>query len=307
MLDCSYNNSTETIKKYMEEDERIVLVNHNIIEGIMRTRSEGIRLAKGKYIIALDGDDSFIHKDILYNSLYIANLGNLDVVEFVASIYRNHTWDGYIHNHKTDNIIYQPELRNAFFLINDKSEGARPVRCRTIWAKIVKNEIFKKTLDNIGPKYTEDYIMGYEDTMTTVSLYQVAQSYYLLNQVGLYYSRDDKKGSYPFLSSKKCIKKYDFIKGLDSLKFLNFLNDKFEDNEIEKLALYHEIISINHYPYSNYYKNINGNFDMLYKLFDILLKSKYIPDKKKERLKKIKDEVIKKEREVEAKNKQKLN
>ena len=303
MLDCSYDNSTETIKKYMEEDERIVLVNHAIIEGIMRTRSEGIKLAKGKYITALDGDDAFIHKDILYNSLYIANLGNIDIVEFVASIYRNHTWNGFIHDHKANDIIYQPKLRDAFFIINERKEWIRAVKCRTIWGKIVKNEIFKKAIDNIGTKYTEDYFLGFEDTMMTVSLYQVAQSYYLLNQIGLYYSRDDKVGTYPAISSKKCIKKYQFIKGLDSLKYLNFLNDKFEDTEIEKLTLYHETISINYYPFTNYYKNIVGNFDMIYKIFDVLFESKYIPEKKKERLKKLKDEVVKKEKEVESQKK----
>ena len=88
IIDCSNDNSTETIQQYMEEDERIVMVNHSTIEGIMKTRSEGIKLAKGKYITALDGDDAFIHKDILYNSLQIANIGNLDMVEFYTSIYR---------------------------------------------------------------------------------------------------------------------------------------------------------------------------------------------------------------------------
>ena len=30
MLDCSYDNSTETIKKYMEEDEKMILSNHHV-------------------------------------------------------------------------------------------------------------------------------------------------------------------------------------------------------------------------------------------------------------------------------------
>ena len=296
MIDCSYDNSTETIQKYMEEDERIVVVNQDIIQGIMKTRSEGIRLAKGKYIIALDGDDAFIHKDILYNSLYIANLGNLDVVEFIASIYRNYTFSGFIHDHKTNNIIYQPELRNIFFKKYQQTESIRGIRCRTIWAKIVKNEIFQKAIDNIGRKYTDDYIMGYEDTMMTVSLYQVAQSYYLLNQVGLYYSRDDKKGRFPFLPNKKCNKRKNVIRGLDSLKFLHFLIEKFNDSEIEQKTIYHEIVSINFYQYSNFHKNINDHYEMLYSILDKIIKSKYLTDENKKRINEIKNEMKQKEK-----------
>ena len=291
VIDCSYDNSTETIEKYMQEDERIVVVKHDTLEGIVKTRSEGIRLAKGKYIIALDGDDAFLHKDILYNSLYIANLGNLDVVEFLASIYRNGNWSGFIHDHNTSDIVYQPELKTKFFIINKKNLAFRPIRCRTIWAKIVRNEIFKKAIDNIGSKYTEDYIMGYEDTMMTVSLYEVAQSYYLLKQNGLYYSRDDKKGRFPQIPNKKCIIRNNVIRGLDALKFLHFLMERFRDNELEQQTLYHEIISINSYNYSNYYKHVNHHYEMLYSLLDEMVKSKYLTEKEKIRLTQIKTEV----------------
>jgi glycosyltransferase involved in cell wall biosynthesis len=89
ILDCSYDNSTEKIQKYMEEDERIVFGNHYIIEWLMKIRGERIKLARGKYITALDGDDAFIQKDILSITLYVANLGDLDIFEFYASNYIN--------------------------------------------------------------------------------------------------------------------------------------------------------------------------------------------------------------------------
>ena len=98
IIDCSIDNSTETIQKYMEEDERIVMVNHDTYKGTLSIRCEGIKLARGKYITAIDGDDSFIHKDILNNSLYMANLGDIDVVEFYSLIYRNNKFRGYVMN-----------------------------------------------------------------------------------------------------------------------------------------------------------------------------------------------------------------
>ena len=305
-IDCSNDNSTETIQKYMKEDERIVMVNHDTIEGIMKIRSEGIKLAKGKYITALDGDDAFIHKDILYNSLQVANIGNLDMVEFYTSMYKNGKFCGHIHAHKdTEGIIYQPELRTKFFRINEEHDSYRPITCRTIWGKIVKNEIFKKAIDNIGTKYTDDYIRGYEDTMMTVSLYQVAQSFYLMKQVGLYYSRDDKMGRFPILKEKKCIVRENVIRGLDGLKFLHFLMDKLKDNELEKQIIYHEMISINSYDYSNYLKHVDHNYEMLYSILDELYKSQYITESEKNKIIKIKTEIKDKEEKLKLKSDQK--
>ena len=303
IIDCSNDNSTETIQQYMEEDERIVMVNHSTIEGIMKTRSEGIKLAKGKYITALDGDDAFIHKDILYNSLQVANIGNIDMVEFYTSIYKNDKFSGYIHAHKdTEGIIYQPELRTKFFRINEEHDNYRPITCRTIWGKIVKNEIFKKAIDNIGTKYTDDYIRGYEDTMMTVSLYQVAQSFYLMKQVGLYYSRDDKRGRFPVLKEKKCIVRENVIRGLDGLKFLHFLLDKLNDNELEKQTIYHEMISINSYDYSNYLKHVDHDYEMLYSILDELHKSQYITENEKKKIIQIKTAVKEKEEKLKLKS-----
>ena len=300
IIDCSNDNSTETIKKYMEEDERIIMVNHDIIGGTLMMRSEGIRLSKGKYITALDGDDSFIHKDILNNSLYIANLGDLDVVEFYALIYRKNKYVGYMNKFKDiQGIIYQPKLRTKFFRINEKSDKFRPIISRNIWGKIIKKEIFKNSIENIGTKYTDDYIIDYEDTMMLVSIYQKARSYYLMRQAGLYYSRDDKRGKYPFLKRKICKKRHNAITGLDGLKFVHFLTDKLKDNELEKQIIYHEFISSNYY--SKYLKHIGNNFEMIYSILNKLYKSRYITESEKRKIIKIKTEFKAKEEELKIK------
>ena len=263
-------------------------------------RSEGIRLAKGKYITALDGDDSFIHKDILNNSLYIANLGDLDVVEFYALIYRKNKYVGYMNKFKDiQGIIYQPKLRTKFFRINEKSDKFRPIISRNIWGKIIKKEIFKNSIENIGTKYTDDYIIDYEDTMMLVSIYQKARSYYLMRQAGLYYPRDDKRGKYPFLKRKICKKRHNAITGLDGLKFVHFLTDKLKDNELEKQIIYHEFISSNYY--SKYLKHIGNNFEMIYSILNKLYKSRYITESEKRKIIKIKTEFKAKEEELKIK------
>ena len=86
--DCSEDNSTDVIKEYQKEDQRIILISHDTNEGEMKSRVDGIREAKGKYLTIIDGDDALIHKDILKNSLFIAQKANLDAVEFQGILYK---------------------------------------------------------------------------------------------------------------------------------------------------------------------------------------------------------------------------
>ena len=75
---------------------------------------------------------------------------------------------GYYHYHGRNlGIIYQPELKTKFYEFKD-TENQRAIKCRTVWGKIVKNEVFQKTLDFIPEKYSNDYILSFEDTMITV-------------------------------------------------------------------------------------------------------------------------------------------
>ena len=66
--DCSIDNSIELIKNYQKQDNRIILIKHEINLGKIKSRTDGIKIATGKYITFLDGDDAFIHKDILFTS-----------------------------------------------------------------------------------------------------------------------------------------------------------------------------------------------------------------------------------------------
>ena len=122
--DCSEDNSTDVIKEYQKDDQRIILIAHDTNEGEMKSRVDGIREAKGKYITIIDGDDALIHKDILKNSLFIIQKGKLDVVEYHGIEYRNGSYFQKIydyHNFNISNIIYQPELRTKFLIKINKA------------------------------------------------------------------------------------------------------------------------------------------------------------------------------------------
>ena len=294
-IDCSQDNSTETIVSYMKEDGRIVLLNHEQKEGTMKNRIDGIRIAKGKYITVLDGDDALIHKDILKNALAIANLGNIDIVEFHGYKYSKSKLRGKVHTHKINGIIRQPKLKYWSFLVKENNGFWSPLVCRTIWGKLIKNEIFQKALEQMGTKYTDDYILVYEDTMMNIALYRVAQTFYLYKEPGIYYSRDEKSGSYPSIHKKKCKKRENVNRGVDSLKFINYLYEKLDDDEKGRKIICHEIISINANKFSKFNKIVKSDYDMFYRVVDGILDSKYLNEKEKNKLKEIKNEVINKE------------
>ena len=200
--DCSSDNSTKIIESFQRHDNRIILLKHKRNEGKIKSRTQGIRIAKGKYITILDGDDTFIHSNILYDSLYIAYLADLDVIEFKASI--NGNTNCIVNNYYQKNkIIYQPELKTKFIVIKN-DDSVRPIINRNIWSKLIKNKIFKKVIKRIGPEYTGEYMLSYEDTIMSYMLFKVANSYYLMKELGYYFSNKDKQEKLN-LNKNKCL------------------------------------------------------------------------------------------------------
>ena len=228
--DCSLDNSTEVIEKYMKEDNRIIFLKHESNDGKIKSRSEGIRIAKGKYITIIDGDDSLSKENILYNCFTIATLADIDVIGFNFAFYKRKTFMGLNHSYKNikglyNRIIYQPELSFKFVDFSEKDSIEGFVN-RNIWGKMIKNDIFKKVLEYIGPKYTEDYINEYEDTIMSYALFQIANSYYYIHECGYYMSKEECEETFPILNFKKCkSKNFTINKSLDPIKYLNFLLD----------------------------------------------------------------------------------
>ena len=265
-------------------------------EGKIKTRSDGIKLAKGKFITIIDGDDAFAHKDILNHSLYFVQKEKIDIIEFQEASFKNKKFISIVNAYpltNLTNIVYQPDLKTKFFeIIND--DKVRAIQSRSICAKIVKSEVFKEALKYIGTKYTDDYISSYEDTILFVGILQIAKSYYYLKEIGYYYSRDESHNQFPKLKNKVCIPDNSKVKDMGHIKLLHFLLDKSRNNEFENQVVYQELISINHY--SNIVKTTYHHFNYVYEIFDSLIRSPYLSDLQKRRLLNIKKRVMIKEK-----------
>ena len=302
--DCSLDNTTEIITQYMKEDERIIYIKHESNDGKIKSRSDGVRIAKGKYITIIDGDDSLSNQNILYNSYTIAKMANLDIVQFRFALFNkkicinlNSNLD-YIQNLK-NRIIYQPELSQKFIYYseNDLIEGYAN---RNIVSKLIRNEVFKEILKYIGPKYTEDYILDYEDTIMSVSLFKKGNSFYYMQECGYYIAKGELVNNYPFIQSKKCkTKSIEVNKDLDSIKYLNFLLDKSSGSEIENFLIYKELIAVNRHKKLDKLKNVD--FSNIYYILSKINQSKFYSQKMKKRISQVKDELLKRENTTKLK------
>jgi len=303
--DCSLDNTSEVIERYMKEDERIIYLKHESNDGKIKSRSDGIRMAKGKYITIIDGDDALSNEHILYNSFTIASLADLDVVEFVHAFFIRKNYKNinlnYRHiKHLNNRIIYQPELKFKFVDLTGSDSNAGYAN-RNIVSKLIKNEVFKNVLEYIGTNYTEDYLLDFEDSIMAVSLFHIANSYIFMNECGYYVANGECKNSFPNLKLKKCKPKNITINSeLDSIKYLNFLLDKSKGREIENDFIYKELLAINYYNKLD--KLINKDFSYVYFILNRIYKSNLHYKKRKNKISKIKQKLLKKENIIKIKN-----
>ena len=302
--DCSLDNTTEVIENYMKEDKRIKYLKNESNNGKIKSRSDGVRMAKGKYITIIDGDDALSHENILFNSLTIANMANLDVVEFRYGFFEKHKLiqlNFNLNNIKNlkNRIIYQPELTFKFVdLVEGDSINGFSNRC--IWGKLIKNDVFRKVVEFIGPKYTEDYLLDYEDTIMVVALFRVAKSYYYMQELGYYKSKGECENPFPILENKKCKSKNFLINSeLDSIKYLNFLLDISKNSEIENKLIYKELMALDHYKKLN--RKINKNFSYVYSIINRINESSFYLNNHRKKINKIKSKLLKKELIIKAK------
>ena len=303
--DCSLDNTSEMMENYMKEDNRIIYLKHKSNDGKIKSRSDGIRMAKGKYITIIDGDDALSNENILYNCFSIASLADLDVVEFGHAFFKRKNYKSINLNYRNikhlyNRIIYQPELSFKFVDLSGPDSNAGYAN-RVIWAKLVKNEIFRSVLEYIGTNYTEDYLLDFEDTIMVIALFHIANSYYYMKECGYYVASHECENSFPVLRHKKCTQKnFSINKELDSIKYLNFLLDKSKGTKIENDFIYKELLAIDYYKKID--KLINKDFAYVYFILNKIYKSNSFSKKRKKRISKIKEKLSKKENIVKSIN-----
>lgn len=286
--DCSSDDSIEVILKYQKEDNRIILLKHSNNYGKIKSRSDAIKIARGKYITIIDGDDGLAKRNILSNCLNIAIIADLDVVEFKLAYFVNSLFKRIENNlEPVDNlknrIIYQPELKYKFIKMKNK-ENQWSYLNRNICSKLIRNKLFKKVLEYIGHNYTEEYISIFEDTIMSISLFFLSNSYYLMKESGYYRTKGECLEKSPPKKKNKCnssIHKVN-IKS-DSIKYIYFLLEKLNNTKIEGNFICNELFTIDYNL--NLFQDLQDDYKYIYKLLvQITIKFKFIDKQQKNRL-----------------------
>jgi glycosyltransferase involved in cell wall biosynthesis len=277
--DFSTDNSYQIIKELMNIDKRIVYIKNEENRGVFYTRNKGVISARGEYILLVDIDD-YLLNDILLKSYETAKIYDLDIVHFyvlAGDFKKNVFWkvlkyrDGIIRgNIPVNNIFFKGTTRNT-------------------WDKLIRREVFLKSIDFMDEKYKTDKYVVYNDDVAMFGLFKVAESYGFLEEVGYIYNWAVPNSTTHKYEDKKYIN--DVFKSCFTI--MEYYYKKTKDNGFEKRAGYYFFLDKVYKPYLKNIKYLTEGYDYVNKILDLYLNCIYLKEKHKKKLQEFKDEVIK--------------
>jgi len=275
--DNSQDNSVKIIEKYQKEDKRIKLIKHNKNIGTLINRNEGAMSSNGEYLLFIDSDDLLL-EGILNKTYHIAKKNNLDIVQFRAywgyELDDYFEYDDYGFRHKTS-IITQPELSKLMYYEYEHENKTLQTEYN-LWGKLIKRDIFLKTLKNISEYYLSQHMSLHEDGLILFILFKVATSYLFLEEFGMFYVRN-------YNSSLANLRKDENINKTvrDSFLYLKFMFEYTGNTVYEKnMAVYQFKFILS--QFEKIFNKLTGGFDFIYKVIEMYLDCNEINDKDKE-------------------------
>ena len=279
--DCSQDNSVHLIRELMNKDHRIILWKNKKNRGMLYTKTKGILLAKGKYILLLDEDDIYGQRD-MFSTLYDeAEKNNLDIINF--------RWLGsspklknivYEKRREEFPIIFQPELGQLTF--QHTSSGHIIQKGGLLTTLFIKRNILFKIIKEIDEKYLNEKINSHDDLMLHFLLTRNAFNYKKIDR--LFYivlagwNISDKKIKYRIIEKSKNSKYMRCNSVLNFIEFsLNKTNNTFYD---KKIAFYSLDKWLLNYWCRNYSETINKAIN----ISEQFLRNKYIQETDKEKI-----------------------
>lgn len=234
--DYSQDESINLIKILKLIDNRISLVINNKNRGILFSKSLGVKISRGKYVIVVDQDDIFLSK-ILFDTIYKkAEKYNLDILQYKRVIFiENKKKIIFIPNKNFPNynsIIVQPILGETKNFLNNSLAFSF-----NLWDKIIRKHIYIKALNFVGENLYKSKIIQREDHIVTFALYKVANRYMRINIDGYLYIKHPKQASYNLNNQKSSLV-------YDEFTFLDFLYNNTNETKEEKNIFLREFLNI---------------------------------------------------------------
>lgn len=171
--DGSTDNSADIIKKYQEQDSRIIsLYQEN--QGQSAARNLALQYAKGKYIYMMDSDDLLNSPQALQICYEYAEKNNADFIFFDGETIIEKGANPITWNYKRTHLVEENTKYEGEFLLNKMLDN-RKHNC-VVWLLFIKHDYLKK----IGLKFYPGII--HEDELFTSILTLESDSIYCLRQ-----------------------------------------------------------------------------------------------------------------------------
>ena len=180
--DCSKDNSVNVIKKYQENDQRIILIKQNKNKGTFIARNLGALYSRGEYLIFPDPDD-ILSKDILNYCYYFAEKHNFEMIRFNIYLGKGTIMLNNIIEGIKSRPVYQPELSTYLFY-------AKGFLCQidhNLSNKFIKRTAYIRALNYFSDFYLNLYLIYFEDGVMNYILYRIAKSFYFIKKLGYFY------------------------------------------------------------------------------------------------------------------------
>lgn len=205
------NSSWDNLNNY---NNKATIVKYGQNTGRLKQRYDIINMAKGEYILFIEGDDEFSSNEILNQIYEKASNDKLDILEYRT-----------FHNNLPKNkIYYQPELFSSMYFGRDNFNKLIQFH---LCGKLIKREFFLNIFkeENISPLYFNQDIQNYDQSMLLLLLFRYAENYEIFEKEGT---------TKPCRNCEKNRHVMNIKEGMDLLFYMRFLIEHTGNNVPEK-------------------------------------------------------------------------
>ena len=209
--DLEDNSSWDNLNNY---NNKATIVKYGKNTGRLKQRYDIINMAKGEYILFIEGDDEFSSNDILNQIYEKASNDKLDILEYKP-----------FHNNLQKNkIYYQPELFSSMYFGRDNFKKLVQFH---LCGKLIKREFFLNIFkeEDISPLYFNQDIQNYDQSMLLLLLFRYAGNYEIFEKEGT---------NKPCTNCEKKRLVMNIKEGMDLLFYVRFLVEHTGNNVPEK-------------------------------------------------------------------------
>ena len=239
--DYSTDNSSDIIKELMKTEPRIRYYQNEENRGAFYTKTKGVLLAKGKYVLILDDDDKYLQRDAFTTLYSEAEKDNLDILKY--NFISNHIFsnrESYNHNNNEEPIITQPQLSNLFLFKGE--DGKIHQNLGVLWNQIFRTDLFVKVINQIDKKYFNEKMNCHDDYLLYFLLTRNAKRYRKINRMFyiVVYLRSSTDPKIIYRRKEKNKDVYN-LKCNAYLVFIEVVFDKTENNKDDKKIAFSQL------------------------------------------------------------------